>query len=103
MVNYAWPAAELDDRTIALADRVANQSADFLAVLKAAANEFYENMGIRESMRACGYFDALARTTVSSYGWQAAKNEDFRSATRRRDAPYGDYSARPRTEGRSDG
>jgi enoyl-CoA hydratase len=96
MINHAWPADVLEENTIALADRIANQSADFLAVLKAAANTFYENMGIRASMRSSAYFDALARTTVSSYDWQAAKDEDFRTAIRRRDAPYSDYSARPR-------
>src|SRR6185437_5371798 len=46
MINYAWPKDQLEERTIAMADRIANLSADHLAILKLNMNRFYENMGI---------------------------------------------------------
>ena len=46
MINYAWPKEELDANTVTFAERIANGSADHLAVLKLTMNRFYENMGI---------------------------------------------------------
>jgi hypothetical protein len=46
MINHAWPKEELDERTIAFADRFANMTADHLAICKVNMNRFYENMGI---------------------------------------------------------
>lgn len=95
LVNYAWPAAELDARTIAFADRIAIQSADHLAVLKAAANRFHENMGIHSTISSVTQLDALGQTTESGYRWQELLAEDgIGAAVAWRDEPYGDYSAR---------
>ncbi len=70
MVNYAWPADELEERTIAFADRVANLSADHLAILKLNMNRFYENVGIYSSVRSSTDLDAAAQQTEQSYAWQ---------------------------------
>lgn len=97
MINYAWPLAELEDRTIALADRVANLSADHLAILKVNMNRFYENMGIYSSVRSSTDLDAAAQFTAHSYSWQDHMQEGgFREALAWRDGPYGDYTARKR-------
>src|SRR6185312_13548631 len=41
MINYAWPKDQLEERTVAMADRIANLSADHLAILKLNMNRFY--------------------------------------------------------------
>ncbi|MXW55031.1 MAG: hypothetical protein F4X44_11425 [Gammaproteobacteria bacterium] len=70
MVNYAWPKDELEDRTVAFADRLANMTADHLAMLKLNMNRFYENMGIYSSVRSSTDMDAAGQSTGSSYEWQ---------------------------------
>ncbi|MDA1258325.1 MAG: enoyl-CoA hydratase-related protein [Chloroflexi bacterium] len=97
MINYAWPGDELEARTIALADRIANMTADNLAILKLNMNRFYENMGIYSSVRSSTDLDAAGQFTEHSYTWQDTMREGgFREAVAWRDGPYGDYSAGPR-------
>ena len=89
MINYAWPGAELEDRTIAFADRIANMSADHLAILKVNANRFYENMGIYSSIRSSTEHDAMAQMTEYAYDWRDQMvNNGFKSALEWRDGPY---------------
>jgi enoyl-CoA hydratase len=98
LVNYAWPVDELERRTIELADRVANQSSDFLSVIKSVANRFYENMGIYSSVHNATQADAFIQQTASSYEWDERYRRDgLRAALAWRDGQYGDYSARPRS------
>ena len=75
MVNYAWPKDELEDRTVAFADRLANMTADHLAMLKLNMNRFYENMGIYSSVRSSTDMDAAGQSTGSSYEWQDRMRE----------------------------
>lgn len=91
MINYAWPKDELDDRTIAFADRLATMSADHLAILKLNMNRFYENMGIYSSVRSSTEQDAMAQLTEFAYEWrdQFAQN-GFKAALKWRDDPYRD-------------
>ena len=91
MINYAWPKEELEDRTIAFADRLANMTADHLAMLKLNMNRFYENMGIYSSVRSSTEHDAMAQFTGYAYEWreQMAQN-GFKAAIEWRDGPYRD-------------
>ena len=91
MINYAWPKDELEDRTIAFADRLATMSADHLAILKLNMNRFYENMGIYSSIRSSTEQDAMAQMTEFAYEWrdQFAQN-GFKAALKWRDDPYRD-------------
>ncbi len=94
MINYAWPMEELEDRTIALADRIANLPADHLAMLKLHMNRFYENMGIYSSVRSSTDLDAVGLFTEQAYGWSdKMRNEGFKEALAWRDGPYQDYRA----------
>ena len=94
MINYAWPKEELEERTIALADRIANLSADHLAILKLNMNRFYENMGIYSSVRSSTDLDAAAQFTEQAYLWQDKVRESFEAGTglkgalEWRDGPY---------------
>ena len=89
MINYAWPKDELDDRTIAFADRIGNLSADHLAILKVNMNRFYENMGIYSSVRSSTDLDAAAQFTEASYQYQDQMRENgLKEALNWRDGPY---------------
>jgi len=100
LINYAWPEEELEERTIVLADRIAHMSGDFLGVLKQAANAFYENMGLRQSIHQITQLDATAQHTESGHAWQESlARNGLREAVRQRDAPYGDYGTKKRAPG----
>ena len=89
MINYAWPEAELEERTIAFADRIAIASADHLGILKVNMNRFYENMGIYSSVRSSTEQDAMAQFTEFAYGWQDQLQENgLKAALAWRDGPY---------------
>lgn len=100
MINYAFPKDELESRTLALADRIANLSADHLAILKVNMNRFYENMGIYSSVRTSTDLDAAAQFTAQSYAWQDKMRESIEAGTGLkaaldwRDGPYRDYRAK---------
>ncbi|HEY5475895.1 MAG TPA: enoyl-CoA hydratase-related protein [Tepidiformaceae bacterium] len=100
MINYAFPAAELDERTTAWADVLANLSADHLAILKLNMNRFYENMGIYSSVRSSTDLDAAGQFTQHSYTWQDKMREanqtggGLKEALAWRDGPYRDYRAK---------
>ena len=89
MINYAWPKEELEDRTLAFADRLANISADHLAILKVNMYRFYENMGIYSSVRSSTDLDAAGQFTEFSYDWQEKMREEgLKGALQWRDGPY---------------
>ena len=91
MINYAWPKEELEDRTLAFADRLANISADHLAILKVNMNRFYENMGIYSSVRSSTDLDAAGQVTEFSYDWQEKMREEgLKDALQWRDGPFRD-------------
>ena len=91
MINYAWPKEELEDRTIAFADRLAIMSADQLAILKLNMNRFYENMGIYSSVRSSTDMDAAGQFTEYSMDWQEKmRDEGLKEALQWRDGPYRD-------------
>jgi enoyl-CoA hydratase len=100
MINYAWPLDELDDRTIAFADYVANLPSDHLAILKQNMNRFYENMGIYSSIRSSTDFDAIGgQHTSQSYAFRdkvresQETGEGMKAVFEWRDGPYRDYRA----------
>ncbi len=91
MVNYSWPKDELEERTIAFADRIAVMSADHLSILKLNMNRFYENMGIYSSVHSSTDLDAAGQFTGFSYDWQDKNRElGMRDAVRWRDGLFRD-------------
>jgi enoyl-CoA hydratase len=109
MINYAWPASDLDQRTVDYADYVANLSSDQLALLKQNMNRFYENMGIYSSVRSSTDYDAMGFFTAQSYAFGEQMAEAIEQtggiapALKWRDGPYQDYSAAPRRSEPADG
>lgn len=94
MINYAWPAAELEERSVAFANYIANLPSDHLAMLKANMNRFYENMGIYSSIRSSADFDAMSQFTSQAYMFAEKMREGLKPALEWRDGPYRDYRAR---------
>ena len=89
MINYSWPKEELEERTLAFADRLAIMSADHLAILKLNMNRFYENMGIYSSVRSSTDLDAAGQMTDYSYQWQDhMREEGLKGALAWRDTPF---------------
>jgi enoyl-CoA hydratase len=89
MINYAWPLEELDERTLAFADRIATMTSDQLAILKVNMNRFYENMGIYSSVRSSTDLDAMGQFTSFSYQYQdKVKEIGLKEAFKWRDGPY---------------
>ena len=89
MINYAWPRADLEANTIAFAERIANGSADHLAMLKLTMNRFYENMGIYSSVRSATEQDAMAQLTEWTYQFgESVAKDGLKDAFLKRDAPY---------------
>jgi len=87
-------AAEVDNMARKLATIPVNQ----LVMSKLLVNQAYENMGLRTTQLIGTVFDGIARHTPEGIAWRdMAMKEGFREAVRRRDAPFGDYGERPRS------
>jgi enoyl-CoA hydratase len=94
--NRAYPAAELDDAVLAMAERVAKIPADLLALNKRAAHRAMEVMGIRAGMRATAEIQALGFHQASSAEYmQSFATRGVTAALSERDRTFGDYRERP--------
>jgi enoyl-CoA hydratase len=98
MINHAWPLEDLDARTIAYADHIANLPSDHLGVLKQSFNRFYENMGLYSSIRSAVDLDAVAsQHTSQAIAFREKLAEGINSgaglgpAFAWRDGPYRDH------------
>ena len=89
MINYAWPKEELEERTVAFADRIAIMSSEHLGALKVNMNRFYENMGIYSSVRSSTDHDAMGQFTDFAYQWRdQITTNGLKEALQWRDGPY---------------
>ncbi|MBM3138836.1 MAG: enoyl-CoA hydratase [Chloroflexi bacterium] len=92
MANFSCPVEQLEERTLALAERIAILPADHLAMLKIHMNRFHENMGIYSSVHASTDLDAAGTFTSQSYTWSDKMREGgLKDALAWRDGPYADY------------
>jgi enoyl-CoA hydratase len=100
--NRAYPAADLDDAVVAMAQRVAKVPGDLLALNKRAAHRAMEAMGIRTGMRATAEIQALgfhqpaSRDYLATFGTKGVKQ-----ALSERDRVFGDYREGPRDDSSS--
>lgn len=97
LVSRAFPADRLADEVESFAARLASTPTNQLAMTKLLVNQAYENMGLRTTQLLGTFLDGIARHTPEGLAWRnLAMREGFREAVRRRDEPWGDYSARKR-------
>jgi enoyl-CoA hydratase len=94
----AFPAGELEARTLAFAERAAKIPTELQQLNKRSVHRAMEIMGARAAMRAGTEIQALAFTTEPSRSYLAQFRRDagsVREQLDRRDAAFGDYRTRP--------
>jgi len=97
--NRAFPAAELEERVLEIAERVAKVPADLQQLNKRSVHRAMEIMGLRAAVRAGTEIQALGFHQRSSREYLAELAKGVTRALDRRDAKFGDY----RTAGRNAG
>ncbi len=91
MINKAVPADKLEEEVTILADRIANQTADSLAVHKEAINRWYQAMGMESSIMAATDYDLLYHFSGSAQAFNdKVKEVGMKEAFSWRDTPYRD-------------
>jgi len=91
----SWPAEELDERTEAFVQRVAQMPINQLMMAKLALNSALLAQGVATSGMVSTVFDGIARHTREGYAFQQrAAEAGFRQAVRERDEPFGDEKPR---------
>jgi enoyl-CoA hydratase len=96
LVSHVCPSDEIDARIEAHARRFEHIPANQLALNKLLINQTFENMGLRTTQLLGTVFDGVARHTEEAYRWvEGIDTKGFREVVAERDAPFGDYGARP--------
>lgn len=89
LVNRVVPAADLDERTMALCRRIAHTPLDALTLHKSVVNRWSDIMGLRQAALAGAEFDALFHLTAASAEFGRIVNaEGVRAALAWRDADF---------------
>ncbi len=84
----------LEERTEALAARIARVPVNQLQMMKLLVNQSLYAQGLHSTQILGTVFDGITRHTKEGYAFQAlAAHEGFRSAVRKRDEPFGDHGA----------
>jgi enoyl-CoA hydratase len=93
--NRAFPADDLDEEVLAVAERVAKIPPDLLALNKRVAHRAMEAMGIRAGMRATADIQALGFHQPASREYLASfATKGVSAALSDRDRAFGDYRER---------
>jgi enoyl-CoA hydratase len=99
LINFAFPLEELDDRVLALAEKLARVPLTQLVAMKLVVNQAYDNMGLQGTQTLGPILDGIMRNTPEGREFvNIADQEGVASAIERRDGPFGDYSQAPRKE-----
>jgi enoyl-CoA hydratase len=94
LINAAVPFDDLERTVAEQAEQLAAIPSSQLAAMKLIVNQAYENMGLRATQTLGPILDGLMRNTPAGLAFvETASTEGVRAATKRRDAPFGDYSA----------
>lgn len=87
LVHEAVPAADLDDRVAALAERMATIPANQLMMQKLLINQAYENQGLETTQKFATLFDGMARHTPEGVAFKERCEEvGFKQAVAERDS-----------------
>jgi enoyl-CoA hydratase len=88
----APPPDELEERTEALARRIAQIPVNQLQMMKLLVNQTLYSQGLHPTQVIGTVFDGIARHTREGYGFAArAAEAGWREAVRERDEPFGDF------------
>lgn len=94
--NRAFPAAELEDAVLTIAERVARVPADIQQINKRAVHRQMEAMGLRAGIRAGTELQQMGMMTQSTQAHMQELRADLTAALSKRDQDFGDY----RTKGK---
>jgi enoyl-CoA hydratase len=89
--NRSFPEAELEERVLAIAERVAKTPSDLQQINKRAVHRQMDAMGIRAGIRAGTEMQQLATFTRTTQAHLAELREGLTAALTKRDAEFGDY------------
>ena len=90
--NRAFPAEELEEEVLAVAERITKTPSDLLQLNKRVVHRQMEVMGIRSGIRAGTELCALGIHTDSMKDFLGnIKNKGLKEALTERDSEYGDY------------
>jgi enoyl-CoA hydratase len=89
--NRAFPAEELDARTLGMAERIAKVDPELAQLNKRLVHRQMEAMGLRAGLRAGTDLHALGWHTSASQAYMARMREDVKAALTARDDAFGDY------------
>jgi enoyl-CoA hydratase len=90
--NRAFPAEQLEDEVLAVAERVAQIPGDLLALNKRTVHRALEAMGMRTGVRATTEVQALGLHQRSSQDYMPKlRSLGVKGAVEDRDKPFGDY------------
>lgn len=89
--NRSYPAAELEEAVLAIAERVAKTPSDLQQINKRAVHRQMDAMGIRAALRAGTEMQQLATFTETTRAHLKELRAGLTAALSKRDAEYGDY------------
>jgi enoyl-CoA hydratase len=89
--NRHFPEAELEERVLAIAERVAKTPSDLQQINKRAVHRQMDAMGIRAGIRAGTEMQQLATFTKTTQAHLAELRKDLTAALSKRDEDFGDY------------
>jgi enoyl-CoA hydratase len=89
--NRSFAEAELEDRVLAIAERVAKTPSDLQQINKRAVHRQMDAMGIRAGIRAGTEMQQLAIFTETTRAHLAELRQNLTRALSQRDAEFGDY------------
>jgi enoyl-CoA hydratase len=91
LATEAAPAAELDQRTDELLERIARIPVNQLVMHKLLVNQALYAQGLHATQVLGTFFDGIARHTEEGFDFQRrAAEAGFKDAVRERDEPFGD-------------
>jgi len=89
--NRHFPEAELEERVLEIAERVARTPSDLQQINKRAVHRQMDAMGIRAGIRAGTEMQQLATFTRTTQAHLEELRENLTGALSKRDQAYGDY------------
>jgi enoyl-CoA hydratase len=96
LINRSVPFVDLERTVAETAQQLASIPSSQLAAMKLVVNNAYEQMGLSATQTLGPILDGLMRNTPDAAQFIAtAESDGVAAATRRRDAPFGDYSQAP--------
>jgi len=89
--NRAFPAEQLDDEVLKVAERITLVPTDMVQLNKRVVHRGMEVMGLRTAIRTGTELCALGTKQETMYKFIAEMREGLTTALQHRDEPFGDY------------